>query len=97
MIVGMNLLFWGLTVSLIGKVLLAAGVIVAHSKIAHEHRIDKAVIKSFKREQIITALGITLIIAGYLMEITFYNFDTTLLTCSGSECAASAGSLLLPN
>lgn len=90
----MNLLFWGLTVSMIGKLLLAAGVIVAHSKIAHEQRIDRAVIKSFKREQIITLIGVVLIITGYCLEIYFYNFDTELLRCSGQECE-QAGALIL--
>ena len=90
----MNLLFWGLTVSLVGKLMLAAGVIVAHSKIAHEHRIDRAVIKSFKREQIITLVGVLLIIVGYSMEIYFYSFDTELLRCSGQECEQAAAIIL---
>ena len=89
----MNLLFWGLTVSLIGKILLATGVIVAHSKIAHEHRIDMAVIKTFKREQIITVIGILLIIIGYFMEIYFYGF-TELLTCPTGQCGLEAAALL---
>jgi hypothetical protein len=84
----MNLLFWGLTVSLIGKVLLAAGVLMAHSKIAHEMKIDQAVIHSFKVEQMITVLGLLLILFGYFLEIYFYGF-TPLLTCSGAECAAA--------
>jgi len=92
----MNLLFWGLTVSLIGKVLLAAGVLMAHSKIAHEKRIDKAVIHSFKVEQIITAIGLFLIVIGYFMEIYFYGF-ANLLTCEGLQCAATLGGALLPN
>lgn len=90
----MNLLFWGLTVSLIGKVLLAAGVIIAHSKIAHEHRIDNAVIQSFKKEQILTAIGILLIVIGYLMEIYFYGFTTNLLTCPLGTCALEAAAVL---
>ena len=93
MIVTMNILFWGLTVSLIGKALLATGVIVAHSKIAHEHRIDNAVLKSFKREQMITALGILLIIIGYFMEIYFYGF-TDMLTCATGSCGLEAAAIL---
>ena len=89
----MNLLFWGLTVSLIGKVLLATGVIVAHSKIAQEHRIDSAVLKSFKREQVITVIGIILIIIGYCMEVYFYGF-TELLTCTTGQCGLEAAALL---
>lgn len=85
----MNLLFWGLTVSLFGKVMLAAGVLIAHNKISHERRIDKLVLKSFRLEMLLTLAGLLLIVVGYAMEIYFYGFDTPLLTCSGAECAAS--------
>ncbi len=34
----MNLLFWGLTFGMLGKVLLAVAVLKAHSQIAHEHK-----------------------------------------------------------
>ena len=83
----MNLLFWGLTLGMVGKVLLAIGVIMAHTEIAHEKRIDAEVIRSFKTELIITLLGVIFIVAGYFMELYFYGF-TPLLGCSGTECAA---------
>lgn len=89
----MNLLFWGLTVSLIGKVLLAAGVLLAHSEIEHEHRIDEKVIMMFHKERILTILGILLIVFGYALEIYFYGFTTNMLTCSGEECGAAAAML----
>jgi len=92
----MNLLFWGLTVSLVGKVLLVAGVLLAHGKIAHEKRIDRAVIHSFKVEQVITLFGLLLVLIGYAMEISFYEF-ANLLTCEGPECAAMIEDILLPN
>lgn len=83
----MNLLFWGLTTGVIGKVLLAVGVLKAHSEIAHEHRIDKKVLRSFQLERTFTIIGLLLIVIGYAMEVYFYGF-TTLLTCEGPECAA---------
>lgn len=86
----MNLLFWGLTVSMVGKILLATGVLIAHTELAHEKRVDSIVLKSFKFERVLTLTGIILIIAGYMMEVRFYGFDTTLLTCIGSECINSA-------
>lgn len=92
----MNLLFWGLTVSTIGKVMLASGVLIAHSELAHEKRVDKLVLKSFKTERVLTIAGLLLILGGYFLEITFYGFATSLLTCEGPECAAAAGALLLP-
>ena len=90
----MNLLFWGLTVSMIGKVLLAVGVLVAHSQIAHEHRIDAKVLKTFRTEMWITLAGLALILLGYGMEIYFYNYDTPLFTCDGSECQEAAAAIL---
>lgn len=84
----MNILFWGLTIGVIGKVLVVVGVLVAHSGILHEHRIDGLVLKRFRLEHTITVLGLALIVIGYLMEIYFYGF-TPFLTCSGSECSAA--------
>ena len=89
----MNLLFWGLTVSMIGKLLLAAGVLIAHSKIAHERKIDLAVIRSFKTEQIITIVGIVLILIGYCMELYFYGF-AEMLTCPTGKCILEAAAIL---
>lgn len=89
----MNLLFWGLTLSVIGKILLAIGILKAHGEIAHEHRIDERVLRTFKTERWLTIIGLFLIVIGYAMEIYFYGF-TPLLTCDAGECAASIGALL---
>ena len=91
----MNLLFWGLTISMIGKVMLAAGVLIAHTEMAHEMKIDNLVLKSFKLERILTAVGIVLIVAGYFMEIYFYGFTTTMLTCAGNECEGATAIISL--
>lgn len=90
----MNLLFWGLTISMVGKVLLAAGVLIAHTELAHEMKVDNLVLKSFKLERILTIAGIILILAGYFMEIYFYGFDTEMLTCSREECESAAAAIL---
>lgn len=92
----MNLLFWGLTVSVIGKVLLAVGVLLAHHKIAHEHRIDRAVLRTFRTEFVITLVGILLIVGGYLLEIYFYH-AADLLQCEGTACLRSLEALLEQN
>ena len=90
----MNLLFWGLTISVIGKIFLAAGVLIAHSELAHEMKVDKEVLASFRVERILTIVGILLIVFGYAMEIYFYGFATELLTCLGSECGNAAAVML---
>lgn len=89
----MNFLFWGLTISVIGKVFLAVGVLRAHSEIVHEHKIDAKVIRTFQTERWLTIVGLALIVAGYAMEIYFYGF-TSMLTCDGDDCAAALGSIL---
>jgi len=89
----MNLLFWALTVGVIGKILLAIGVLIAHTQLAHERVVDQLVLKSFRLEHTLTVLGILLIVTGYFMEIYFYDF-VSMLTCSGTDCALNAAAIL---
>lgn len=81
----MILLFWGITISVVGKILLVVGVLMAHSKIAHEHRIDSEVLHTFHTEKILTIIGLTLIILGYVMEVYFYGFIPSH-TCPFIDC-----------
>lgn len=84
----MNILFWGLTIGVIGKVLLATGVLIAHGSLAKEKKIDQVVLRGFRIEHTITIIGLILIVMGYFMEIYFYGY-TPFLTCSGTECSAA--------
>jgi uncharacterized membrane protein YidH (DUF202 family) len=88
----MNILFWGLTIGVIGKVLVVVGVLVAHSGILHEHRIDKLVLRRFRLEHTITLFGLLFILIGYLMEIYFYGF-TPFRECSQACSAALINAL----
>ena len=85
----MNLLFWGMTLSVIGKGMLALGVVWVHVQMANERSIDELVIRSFRTELIITLFGFFLIVLGYVLEIIFLGGFSQLLTCTGSECAAA--------
>lgn len=89
----MNILFWGLTVSVIGKILVAVGILRVHYVMALEQRIDEKVIRSFAFEKTLTYIGIFLIVAGYVMEIYFYGL-TPLLTCTALECTDAAAVIL---
>lgn len=84
----MNLLFWGLTLSAFGKVLVAGAVLKVHHVMAKEHRIDRRVIRSFMTEIVVTSIGIILILTGYFMEIWFYH-SLDMLVCSPTECVGS--------
>jgi hypothetical protein len=90
----MNLLFWGLTIGTVGKVLLAIGVIIAHAGIVKEQRIDTEVLRGFRIEHSITILGMVLIVVGYFMEVYFYGFATNLLTCFDTDCEHAAAAIL---
>ena len=89
----MNILFWGLTVGVLGKVLVALAILRVHHIMAEEGKIDNRVIKSFAFEKTLTILGVVAIIVGYLMELYFYGL-TPLLTCQGSDCSMAASVIL---
>lgn len=78
-----------MTISVIGKVLLATGVILAHSELEHEKRVDDEVIRSFHRERILTLIGIILIVIGYVIEVQFFGGFENMLTCKGGNCQAT--------
>ena len=81
----MNLLLIGLTLGVLGKLLLGIAVLRVHLGILHEHDIDNVVLRSIKREQVITLIGLLLIVVGYLFEMFFYTGTLSFL-CEGTEC-----------
>lgn len=84
----MNILFWALTIGVIGKLLLAGGVLMAHTTLAHEHRVDGKVLKAFRMEHTLTLIGIALIVLGYFLEMYFYGF-TPFHSCELGTCGAA--------
>jgi hypothetical protein len=90
----MNLLLLGLSLGTLGKIILGVAVLRVHIHILKERKIDPVVLKSMKTEQVVTVLGLFLIIIGYLLEVYFYAGSTNLLTCTGEACAAAVGSVL---
>ena len=91
----MNALFWGLTISVIGKILLAIGVFKFHSALTKGQEADRKISGVFKIEKLTTLIGLVLIIVGYVLEIYFYNISH-LLTCDGADCASMIELLLSP-
>lgn len=85
----MNLLLWGITIGTIGKLILGIAVLRVHVHILHEHKIDNVVLKSLKREQYVTMIGLAFIIIGFAFEILFYNGSTSFFSCAGAECAGA--------
>ncbi len=70
----MDLLFWGITSGVIGKVILGITVIKVHSKIVTGHKIDDAVLSEMRFEKYLAILGIIFMVTGYLLEIRFYEY-----------------------
>ena len=70
----MDILFLGLTIGIIGKVLLGVSVINVHAHIIKEHHIDGEVIWAMKRERWIAIFGVMLIVTGYFLELSFYGY-----------------------
>ncbi len=89
----MNLLFWGITMGVFGKVLVVLAVLHMHHSLISEHKIDKKVILSYHQERILTFIGLILIVLGYMLEIYFYS-PTLFLSCHGADCSAALGTVL---
>jgi hypothetical protein len=84
----MNLLFWGVTLSFLGKMVLGVAVLRVHLGILKEHKIDNVVLNAIRREQVFTLIGIGLIVIGYALEAYFYS-QINLFSCEGTNCAAT--------
>jgi hypothetical protein len=68
----MTVLFWALTCGVIGKILVAIGILKVHYVMAMEKSIDEIVIRSFLLEKILTYLGIGFLLVGYALELYAY-------------------------
>jgi Na+/H+-translocating membrane pyrophosphatase len=85
----MNILFWGITLGTIGKIMAIVGVLFAHMKLAKERKVDNAVVHSLHTEKILTIVGLVFILIGYVCEVYFYGLTTTFLSCEGTECTGA--------
>lgn len=61
----------GLTLDMVGKVLIGVTVLRVHWRFLKERKIDKKVFQEMKLEQRLGVLGIILIIIGYVLELFF--------------------------
>lgn len=90
----MNLLLWGLTIGTVGKLVLGVAILRVHAYIIKEHRIDGVVLAALRRERYFTALGLILVVIGYVLEVFFYSGSTNLLDCVGGACASAVSAIL---
>lgn len=59
----------GFTLDVVGKIMVAYTAIAVHHRFWKEHKIDQAVFKAMKAEQLIGIIGIILIIAGFFLQL----------------------------
>lgn len=85
------MLFLGMTLSVIGKVMLGLAIIWVHVTMSTERSIDEEVVKAFRRETYITITALILIGAGYFLEVYGLGGFDALMYCEGAECAAMVG------
>ena len=74
----MDILFWGLTIGIIGKLLIGISVINVHWHVIKERHIDKDVIWAMKRERWVALIGVLLMVVGYVLELVFYGYLPTI-------------------
>ncbi len=65
----LDLVVIALTLDVIGKVMLGFTVLFVHRRLMKEHRVDREVLKEMKQEQILGALAIVFIVAGYVLHL----------------------------
>ncbi len=76
----MWLLYVGLTLGTLGKIILGIAVIRVHARIFEQHKIDGLVLSAIQREKYITTGAIVLIVLGYILEMFFYGTSTIVFS-----------------
>ena len=65
----MDPLFIGITLTVVGEILIGLAVLNVHKHVIEEKKIDGDVVSAMKRERGIALLGILLIVAGYFIKL----------------------------
>jgi uncharacterized membrane protein YidH (DUF202 family) len=64
-----NFSFLGLTLRTVGEIIIGLSIIRVHIRIMQEHKLDKKVYRSIRREKFWAVIGIILILVGYILEV----------------------------
>lgn len=59
----------GITLEMLGKVLVVLAVLHMHHTMIKEHSIDTRVVLTYKQERWLTWLGLFLIVVGYMINV----------------------------
>jgi len=66
----MDIAFIGLTLDVIGKILVAYTALRVHHRFWREHKIDEKVFSAMHKEQVVGMIGIIFIITGYILQVS---------------------------
>ena len=69
-----TILFIGMTLTVLGKLMAIVAGLLLHSRIMHERKIDERVLHEYHIERLIVILGLILIVVGYIMELYSLGF-----------------------
>lgn len=64
-----SLTFIGFTIDVIGKILVAYTALRVHYIVREEHKIDKVVFRTMRKEHRLGLIGIGLILLGYFLQV----------------------------
>lgn len=59
------------TLDIIGKVMVAYTALAVHHRVRKEHKIDRAVFRAMKWEQLVGIAGVVFMVLGYLIHLYF--------------------------
>ncbi len=62
------LIFIGDVMEILGGILIALAVLAVHDTFNKEHRMDKAVSSSIRKEHVYVFVGVTLLISGFFLQ-----------------------------
>lgn len=68
----MNLFAIGLILDTTGKIFIGLAVLMVHQHIFREHKIDKVVLRTMRKEWMLTLSGIVLIVIGATLQLIFH-------------------------
>jgi len=68
----MDAFILGLTIKTAGEIIIGLSVVSVHMRIMKEHKLDRKVYRSIRNEKFWGLVGVILILAGFLLEISAY-------------------------
>lgn len=72
----MDLYFVGLLLEIGGNFMLVLSIVMVHSKIQREHKIDRAVLREMSRENVVVVCALAMLAVGYMLQLMHFGYIT---------------------